>query len=165
MLIFWLIFGLIFGLIGGLGQELKIRSRPNQGIWNSLQSFLWVTLFSYPLGIIFAGLGEIPGTISQGILDGESILVILNVLWQAFPRFLIPGIFGALFLGFLVGGGVACIQHVCLRWVLWQQGIAPKNLAKFLNYCVERRLLQRVGGTYRFVHREMLDHFANMDAR
>ncbi len=77
-----------------------------------------------------------------------------------FPQFLLPGIFGALLLGFLAGGGVACVQHVCLRFVLWQSGVAPRNLAQILNYCVERRLLQRVGGRYRFLHRELLDHFA-----
>ncbi|MEL7316669.1 MAG: hypothetical protein AAFN08_17285, partial [Cyanobacteria bacterium J06559_3] len=86
--------------------------------------------------------------------------VILRSLGQAFPQFLGPGIFAALLFGFLAGGGIDCVQHVCLRWVLWQSGVAPWNLKQFLNYCVERRLLQRVGGTYRFIHRELLDHFA-----
>ncbi|WP_199312000.1 hypothetical protein [Phormidium tenue] len=63
---------------------------------------------------------------------------------------------------FLMGGGIACFQHVCLRFVLWQSGTAPWDLAQFLNYCVERRLLQRVGDRYRFLHRELLDHFAQL---
>ncbi len=35
----------------------------------------------------------------------------------------------------------------------------PWNYARFLSYCVERRLLQRISGRYRFIHRELLDHF------
>jgi hypothetical protein len=69
------------------------------------------------------------------------------------------GLFIALILGFAIGGGKACLQHLSLRIVLWQSGL-PWNFARFLNYCVERRLLLRVGGSYRFLHRELLDHFA-----
>jgi hypothetical protein len=131
------------------------------GIWNSLQSLLWTTVLSYPFGIVFTfGTTELPRTVAEGISQRESGWVILSSLWIALPRFLAPGIFGALLFGFLAGGGRACVQHVCLRFVLWQSGVAPWNLARFLNYCVERRLLQRVGGRYRFLHRELLDHFA-----
>jgi hypothetical protein len=157
-----LIGGLIDGLIDGLKQDLQLRSRPNQGIWNSLQSFLWVTLLSYPLGIVLVfGITELPTIVAEGVSEGETIGAILNSLWQLLPQFLLPGVFGALLFSFLLGGGGACVEHVCLRFVLWQSGVAPWHLAQFLNYCVERRLLQRVGGRYRFLHRELLDHFAN----
>ena len=67
----------------------------------------------------------------------------------------------ALLWGVFVGGGVACVQHVCLRFVLTQDSKIPWNYARFLNYCAERRLLHRIGGRYRFIHRELLDHFAH----
>jgi hypothetical protein len=51
------------------------------------------------------------------------------------------------------------IQHICLRIVLTQDKKIPWNYARFLNYCHERRLLQRIGGRYRFIHREVRDHF------
>jgi len=160
-LIFGLIVGLIVGLIFGLKQDLQLRSRPNQGIWNSLQSFVWTTALIYPLGIVYTfGTTELPTIIARGVSQGKSGWVILNALGAAFPKFLFIGIFGALLFSFLIGGGLACVQHVCLRFVLWQGGVVPWNLARFLNYCVERRLLQRVGGRYRFLHRELLDHFA-----
>jgi hypothetical protein len=111
--------------------------------------------------VLVFGITELPTTVAQGVTEGDSVGAILSTIWQLLPQFLLPGIFGALLFGFVVGGGLACVQHVCLRWVLWQRGIAPWNLAQFLDYCVERRLLQRVGGTYRFLHRELLDHFAN----
>ena len=103
--------------------------------------------------------------IALGISLGKSAWVILNALGAAFPQFFLWSIFVAPLFGFRWGGGLACFQHICLRFVLWQSGVAPWNLARFLDYCVERRLLQRVGGRYRFLHRELLDHFATQPPR
>ncbi len=140
-------FGLFLGLIGGLKQDLKVRSRPNQGVWNSLQNALWMGAVLYTgITVLDTGIAAIMVRSFGGAIDFLSLLL--------------PGFSGAL-LGILVGGGIACIQHLSLRFVLWQSGIAPWNLAQFLNYCTERRLLQRVGGRYRFLHRELLNHFAN----
>ncbi|MEJ1936489.1 hypothetical protein WDZ92_40375, partial [Nostoc sp. NIES-2111] len=66
-------------------------------------------------------------------------------------------IMGALFIGQPV------IQHFCLRVALWSRGYVPWNYAKFLNYCTERLFLQRVGGRYRFIHKLLQDHFAQME--
>jgi NACHT domain len=124
----------IFRIINGLRQELKLRSYPNQGIWKSLHNqILITTIFLIPIILLL-----IPFFLLQ--------------YWQI-------GLFIALFFGFAVGGGKACLQHLSLRIVLWQSGL-PWNFARFLNYCIERRLLLRVGGSYRFLHRELLDHFA-----
>ncbi|MFM7577808.1 MAG: hypothetical protein ACKO5Q_12815, partial [Microcystaceae cyanobacterium] len=91
----------------------------------------------------------------------------LHLLSSALPNSLLPnsllaGLLWSLFFGIFLGGGVACIEHLSLRLVLWQSGTIPWNFARFLNYCVERRLLLRVGGRYRFLHRELLDHFAQL---
>ena len=60
-------------------------------------------------------------------------------------------------------GGITCIQHLTLRIILTRHHKIPWNLARFLTYCHERRLLQQIGGRYRFIHRELLDHFAGME--
>jgi hypothetical protein len=60
-------------------------------------------------------------------------------------------------------GGIANIQHFSLRIILTTHHKIPWNLARFLTYCHERRLLQQIGGRYRFIHRELLDHFAGME--
>ncbi|MEB3212938.1 MAG: hypothetical protein VKL39_16410, partial [Leptolyngbyaceae bacterium] len=86
---------------------------------------------------------------------------VVDALLTAFPQFFLPGIFVALIFGFAAGGGLPVVQHYCLRFVLTYHHIAPWDLPQFLNYCVERRLLQRVGGRYRFLHRELLDYFAS----
>jgi Effector-associated domain 10/NACHT domain len=139
-----LVYGLIYGLIYGFKQESKLRSRPNQGIWNSLQSMMWITTIIFCLIII-------PSIIYFSITQGRDSRL-SPVLF---------GIFPALYFGFSEGGGQVSWQHLSLRIVLWQSGL-PWNFARFLNYCVERRLLLRVGGSYRFLHRELLDHFAQL---
>jgi len=159
-LVFALIVGLICGLIIGLKQDLKMRSRPNQGIWNSLHSFVWITVFSYPLGVILAaGTTTLPIEVLKAVTAKQPLLFIAEVVQESVLHEIISGIACAFIFG-LFGGGLACIQHLCLRLILTHDRKIPWNYARFLNYCVERRLLQRIGGRYRFIHRELLDHFA-----
>ncbi|MBG1240551.1 NACHT domain-containing protein [Nostoc sp. NZL] len=54
------------------------------------------------------------------------------------------------------------VQHLFLRRILYRNGYIPWNYARFLDYCTERMLLQRVGGRYRFIHKLLQDHFAEM---
>jgi hypothetical protein len=58
--------------------------------------------------------------------------------------------------------GAACIQHFTLRFVLWCSGVIPWRYARFLDYATDRKLLQRVGGRYRFLHYLLRDHLAAM---
>jgi Effector-associated domain 10/NACHT domain len=133
---------LVRGLIGGLKKELKNRLYPNQGIWNSLRNQIFITI------IIF------------DVITAISILFFSLKNWPFFSfKEWGEKLFISLIFGFCVGGGKAVLQHLSLRIVLWQSGL-PWNFARFLNYCVERRLLLRVGGSYRFLHRELRDHFA-----
>ena len=47
--------------------------------------------------------------------------------------------------------------------MLYRLGDAPWNYARFLDYATERLFLQKVGGGYIFIHRMLLEHFAQMD--
>ncbi|MEO0970352.1 MAG: hypothetical protein AAFX80_19015, partial [Cyanobacteria bacterium J06639_18] len=58
--------------------------------------------------------------------------------------------------------GTPVIKHFVLRVILWSSGYIPWNYAKFLNYSTNRLFLQRVGGGYRFIHKMLQDHFAQM---
>ncbi|MDF5730224.1 MAG: zinc-ribbon domain-containing protein, partial [Rhizonema sp. PD38] len=65
--------------------------------------------------------------------------------------------------GILIGilaGGIPAIKHFILRVILWSSGSIPWNYAKFLDYCTNRLFLQRVGGSYRFMHDLLRQHFA-----
>lgn len=155
MLVSILIGGLINGVISGIEQDLRTRSKPNQGIWNSFQNTFLAAIFSYLPGVILAInfpllIFAIRKILELSILEGVELI----------PRYMIAGIFGGLFLGFSYGGGRPFVQHFCLRYVLACNHLAPWDYVSFLNYCCERRLLQPVGGRYRFLHKELLDHFA-----
>jgi len=62
----------------------------------------------------------------------------------------------------LIVGGLACIQHITLRLFLQRKKFMPWNYPEFLDYAAERILLRKVGGGYIFLHRLMLDYFANL---
>ena len=60
-----------------------------------------------------------------------------------------------------IAKGSAFLTHFALRLVLWRNGYAPWNYAKFLDYATDRLFLQRVGGGYRFLHEKLRQHFAD----
>jgi len=66
-------------------------------------------------------------------------------------------------------GFLACLsylpllKHLSLRLVLWHSGAIPWNYAHFLDYAAERIFLQKVGGGYIFIHRMLMEHFAQME--
>jgi hypothetical protein len=66
-------------------------------------------------------------------------------------------------LGLVAGlycGGAAYVQHFVLRFLLWCGRSVPFNYPRFLDYATERILLRKVGGGYIFVHRLLLEYFA-----
>jgi hypothetical protein len=139
--------GLIYGLTQGLqGATIETKTVPNQGIWR--------TIFS-------AGLGGLMG----GALSGLMITIVYGWLlgWQFGLLYgLSYGFFGGAIAGFVFAGGQACLKHWVLRLILYRSGSIPWNYARFLNYATDRAFLQRVGGGYIFVHRSLLEHFAQL---
>lgn len=61
------------------------------------------------------------------------------------------------------GGCKACIKHFALRLILYRNNYIPWNYARFLDYATERIFLQKVGGGYIFIHRMLMEHFAQME--
>ncbi len=60
-------------------------------------------------------------------------------------------------------GGLDAIEHGIVRRILAWRGHAPLNYAHFLDYAAEElNFLQKVGGGYIFIHRYLLEHFAEM---
>ena len=146
-LIIGLIVWLIIGLRDGISvSEVKIKRFPNQGIWKSMSYAFFMAVISC---LIF------------GLIGGLFIGKFLGIL----PG-LIFGLTGGLVVGFGFGlnfGGAACIQHFTTRLILFFNKYIPWNYARFLNYCTDLLFLQRVGGHYRFIHRLLQEHFAEME--
>ena len=69
----------------------------------------------------------------------------------------------ALYYGIIWAGGLDLIKYCGFRLILGFSGIMPWNITRFLDYCTERLILQRVGNRYRFIHRLVQEHFANLE--
>jgi hypothetical protein len=138
--------GLISGLVGGFTDKVKEgKASPNQGIALSRKSALVAFLVTcLTVGLIF---GSIIGLLAEPISG------------------LIHGLILGLICGLLVGfnrGGSAVIKHYALRLILWLSGYTPRNFVAFLDYCAKLILLKKVGGGYIFIHRMLLEYFAEM---
>jgi hypothetical protein len=137
-LIMWLIFGLICGLISGFrGSEIQQREKPNQGIFRSALN---------------AAIIGIPIVFIVGVSVGRNRGVIFGLI-EGLAYGMIPG---------LIYGGNACMRHFVLRLTIYRKKYAPWNYTRFLDHATERLFLQKVGGGYIFVHRMLLEHFAEM---
>jgi hypothetical protein len=54
------------------------------------------------------------------------------------------------------------IKHYALRLILWLNGYTPFKFIQFLDQCAKLILLKKVGGGYIFIHRMLLDYFADL---
>lgn len=122
---------------------------PNQGIWRSLR-------YAVRFGLIYLLLGFLVISLTRWAV--YSYYYGFNWLWIAV--WVASGVVLGI-LGFLLFGGYTCIKHFSLRIVLASCKCAPWNLAKFLNDAVDHIFLRRVGGSYIFAHRMLLEYFAD----
>jgi DNA polymerase III delta prime subunit len=130
------------GLIGALrGPEMQNKKDINEGIMKSARNagmiFLIVFVFFEIYFRIYFG-------IESGFHDG----------WK-----------GSLTAGIIYGlilGGNAYFRHIILRCMLYYLGYAPRNYEHFLAYATERIFLQKVGGSYCFMHQTLRNHFAGL---
>lgn len=139
------------------------RPLPNAGIWRSAQTALRAAL-------IIGGLGGLTFALAVGLLtwrtdalaDGRLIFGQSSALLVGLINGIGPALIGAT-VGLIAFGGLAVVQHGLLRLMLWCGGDAPWNLAAFLDDTVALQLLRRGGGGYLFLHRLILEHFAQRD--
>nr|WP_322657110.1 NACHT domain-containing protein [Dendronalium sp. ChiSLP03b]MDZ8203441.1 NACHT domain-containing protein [Dendronalium sp. ChiSLP03b] len=143
-----LIYGLMIGLILGFrGIEIEKKNIPNQGVWQSAKNTIGLlTLIIFPSTLLIF--------LMQQTLQTNNSLIFS----------LVSGLFLALLVA-IPRSGTPVIKHFILRLILYFNGYIPWNYARFLDYCTERMLLQRVGGRYRFIHKLLQDHFAQMEFR
>jgi len=97
---------------------------------------------------------------------GGLIVGLIVGLTGGFIFGLSSGLIGGLIFGLIVGlryGGVFSIQHYIFRFLLYRSGSLPWQLIPFLEHCTDLIFLRRVGGSYIFIHRMLLEHFADMD--
>ncbi|HEY9633856.1 MAG TPA: TIR domain-containing protein [Coleofasciculaceae cyanobacterium] len=137
-----LIFGLMSSLMFGFEKvnEIDTRTVPNQSIWKSAANAgkLFLTI-GLPTGLLLGVIRSPVFGLANGLMFG-----------------LASGLIGG------QGAGIVCIKHFIVRCILWRSGYIPWNYAQFLDYASDRIFLQKVGGGYVFIHRMLLEHFAEM---
>ncbi|MBP0020709.1 MAG: protein kinase [Cyanobacteria bacterium SBLK] len=135
-LVFGMSIGIMFGIVRGFKSPgIETVTIPNQGIWQSAKSAL-----------LFGSIGFVVFGIAANLVTWSIIF------W---------GCFGLVF-GLAAGGGEACIKHLILRTILYFDGRIPWNYTRFLDRAAQLILLQKVGGGYIFIHRLLLEYFAEI---
>ncbi len=176
-----LTYGLMMGLIVGVGiglgywlglglfqsiaqEQIEDQDRQslNQGVRRSALNSTIIGLLS---GGIIGGLGFLGYWLSYWLNEGlskgldagpsEGVGYALSAMW-------LFAIGGGLF-GWAISGGWAVLRHFVLRWLLHRRQVFPWHTQVFLNNATACILLQRVGGGYSFIHRLLLEYFANLD--
>lgn len=165
------VFGILAGgVAGGLRKSETVESRtlPNQGIYRTARSILKTTLAFMLAGAGIVATVALTAAIIDVYQDGMTPFTlpayyidrILNTLRDA----IIIGLGGGLAAGLAFGGSDTVIKHLVLRGMLHRSTDVPRNLARFLDHATSLILLRRVGGGYMFVHRYLLEYFADVEA-
>ena len=168
----WLVIMLIFGLFAILFSftpffELSIFMAMGFSI-----GLLIVALF---FGLFGAGLiiekADSPKYINQEV-ENSSANIFLRILlgclllimaWVVFDNYLLMAVF-FLTIVWLIYSEISDFKNWSLRLALILTRKTPYNYASFLEYATHLIFLQRVGGSYIFIHRLLLEHFTNRKA-
>jgi DNA polymerase III delta prime subunit len=153
--------GSIAGVIGGfVTRSISPRQAvPNQGIRRSTRRALLVLLFGFAIGIVFiipvmaTLVADFPGG-EMRPMDYVGLALFVGSIAAFVPILLMPIILWA--------GAQASLQHLVLRLLLVRNKAAPWKYVRFLDEASDRLLLRKVGGGYVFVHRLLLDYFADL---
>jgi hypothetical protein len=140
-------------LFGGLATAtMASKTKPNQGMRLSLRNARFSGLLITGVSLIgtliyFVG----PPLYFDDPVPSTTEIVIFTTL--------VCGYFGLL--AALWFGGLDLIYHWALRRRLAGANVLPRRLEAFLEQTSKLALVQRVGGGYIFLHRLLLEHFAN----
>jgi hypothetical protein len=144
--------GLMFAFFCGIftvltSKELPARTRPGQGLKSSTVNALIAGL---AIGSVFA-------LISATYMKFTGFVPTLRLVALPAVAWALPAAFWY--------GGFDVIQHLTLRMMLIRAGSIPRRFVAFLNHATRLVFLQRVGSGYIFVHRQLLDYFAETSVR
>jgi TIR domain-containing protein/NACHT domain-containing protein len=151
-LIVGLFVGLIFVLVYGLSRRQlpeRLSLSPNGGIWRSGKN-------GFLVGLGFWQVVGLPIGLGFKLIGGQYL-----GLTNALSDWLCLGLSSGLVIGLSFGLN-AFVQHFILRFFLARRGDLPWDLVPFLDEAAERLLLRKVGGSYIFAHRLLLEYFADL---
>ncbi|MDW3650702.1 MAG: hypothetical protein R8P61_26740 [Bacteroidia bacterium] len=95
-------------------------------------------------------------SIGENVYD-SLIYSLLGAIWAGFS-------IGLLVFYFKSNSGIFVIRHYALRFYIYIRGYGPWNYERFLDYVVnDLQFMQQVGGGYIFIHRMLMEYFADLD--
>jgi DNA polymerase III delta prime subunit len=176
--IIYLFFGL-FDLPGAILDGSFIKSILDGSLFFTLSKFvMFPSIICAPaLAIFYASTGKLTTDKEKINPTTNYLSLILNVLFLTtfgfFYYTIVSQIFplvswhivlmASVYIGIFLGGGYEIFKYFILRLILFKFRYMPWNITRFLDYCTERLILQRVGNRYRFIHRLVQEHFANLE--
>jgi phospholipase C len=150
------LFGFLSWLVAwGTTESVEARQKPNQGTRDSIKNSLILLLAGLVLGLTFG--------LALSLLYGYSD----DDLFEAVIPGVISGAGLGLFCGLvagLIGGGLFASKQFVIRLLFWMCGAVPFKCVSFLEFATEQLFLRKVGGGYIFVHRSILEYFAESGA-
>jgi serine/threonine protein kinase len=156
--------GTILGFfLGGLrGTSVEQRTKANQGI---TQSWRLGQMAAFRGGCLAQVSALIMALFLPGLLGLDLGFLLENraLGWPMLIAFIMLVMPMFTLLAGLSNGLYATLQHVTLRSVLTLTRQIPRNFASFLDHAAERILLRKVGGGYIFIHRLLLEYFAEQE--
>jgi hypothetical protein len=160
---------ILFFLIYSISENFVTHDEFGKGMMELVM--LFIVFFGLIFGLAFGLVGGFTGkVIVDKVSPNQGIKLSLKTSFAVYIVTVL--IFGSTLgfpgpvIGLLVGlnrGGSAVIKHYALRLSLWLNGFTPFKFVKFLDQCARLILLKRVGGGYIFIHRMLLDYFADMN--
>lgn len=192
-LIVGLTLGLLFGSLGAimsLKDPITPVESTWRSLWQCLRRGL---LFAPLVGLISAlivglpsglltglslGLLLVPSSVRVKLLTGLTFGLSLGLLFELHSGLtliglffrLLAGLFPELLIRLLIGlaaglgfGLGAFLLGTVLQFLLWRANCLPWRLVPFLDEAAERLFLRKVGGSYIFVHRLLLEFLASLE--
>lgn len=155
-------FGAIVGSFIGLGLgnmvsgQVETMTKPGQLLAEAGRNVVIGAVVggSYGLALGFFLMGYIIVRYHYGEFYREDIYLGLEYGW------VLAWDFGLLLA--LLFGGASLIKHGLLRVLLALTERLPLHLTRFLDHATDLIFLRKVGGGYIFIHRLLLEHFAQM---
>jgi hypothetical protein len=158
--------GLTFGLLTGLDTRSGVTAMaPGESVDASRRNAIVGGLVGGCVFGLWYEIDYVQGTTLTGPLvhHAAHAIGLLGVYWPVawWNDVVVAALIGALIAGLQRGGG-AYLRHRALLWILVRRGLAPRDYVAFLEYASRLVLLRRRGGGYEFIHRMLLEHFAEL---
>lgn len=160
-----LLIALAAGLLSGLDPQTDVsRLIPGGSLEASGRNALvggvaGGVVFGAGFALLFGLATDLAGPLALG---AARALGLPGLYWpNATPNdFVVAALVGGVVSGLQRGGG-AYLRHRALLALLARSGFAPGDYIAFLEYATRLVLLRRRGAGYEFMHRMLLDHFAD----